>query len=282
MSELTVENLKIAGSTPAQLAEELEQAIKALPRGDQKNKCAQLIHELLEKLRGQSQTVDVKDASQSVVSSLIGVPKSQSVVTTLTGVPKWIDQIPINELNVESAAKWKLEFEKHHGLNNFKWNGCNFTNRATSGKYTNVGKVFTLHDVKVSMYLHQLMHFGNGGEYFDNNAFDISHLCSQPRCGNHLHIVLESRAVNLSRKSCKTVFLDCANCSSRSFYTICDHEPKCCKYIFRDSVDVGHNVQRGTHSHKCIRCGIGMQTAVKLENFMFLQVYDMPTTSLCK
>lgn len=76
-----------------------------------------------------------------------------------------------------------------------------------------------------TFYIHQLAWYSNGYQVpDDSNRMQLSHLCSDPRCFNVKHLVLETPKENNSRKNCTGV-AECPNCSHA--FTVCKHRPKC-------------------------------------------------------
>lgn len=59
---------------------------------------------------------------------------------------------------------------------------------------------------------------------------EVSHLCTQPRCMDPDHIILESKVDNNSRKGCVVYTpcsADCRRCNGRRVVALCPHSPPC-------------------------------------------------------
>lgn len=74
--------------------------------------------------------------------------------------------------------------------------------------------------------LHEILIWAKGEHAPDNQH--ISHLCDKPRCALKEHVVVESPAMNNSRKNCGKI-VNCAHCPKK--YIACDHDPKCITYV---------------------------------------------------
>ena len=66
---------------------------------------------------------------------------------------------------------------------------------------------------------------------YKKSSADVSHLCVQPRCTVLAHIVLESAAMNNSRKGCVAwahCSRDCRRCNGTRVILLCSHKPSPC------------------------------------------------------
>ena len=136
----------------------------------------------------------------------------------------------------------------------------------------NVSNKFELNGVPVNLLLHQLVYFAHGGDYYDKGTSDISHICENKKCGTPTHLCVELKKVNLSRKNCRTVAVDCAACKVRYLYALCAHpELPCRKYIPAKTVDrkLIVTVPSDGHAYVCAR-GHSLFTSVPLQDAVLL------------
>ena len=76
-----------------------------------------------------------------------------------------------------------------------------------------------------TFYLHHLAWYVAGKQMPLPRKEHLSHLCSDSRCFNVAHLVVESPIVNNSRKNCG--FVVTCPCPCNHEFLPCDHKPQC-------------------------------------------------------